>query len=115
MISRETPIAFYQMPGSGREPVREFLDTLDAPEQKAVRKGLAALRKLWPAVGMPRVRKFESGLWELRCRVAVGYVRVFFTFADGQLVLLHGFVKKSDDTPAPDKQVARRRRDDVLS
>ena len=114
MLEDLTPAVFYALP-NGREPVREFLDALDAPAQKTVRKSLLALRKRWPAIGMPRVRKFEPGLWELRCRVAVGYVRVFFTFSAGTLVLLHGFVKKSDDTPAPDLKVARQRKADALS
>jgi phage-related protein len=41
----------------------------------------------------------EPGLWEVRCDITDGIARVLFTVKDGQMVLLHGFVKKTQKTP----------------
>jgi phage-related protein len=66
----------------------------------------------WP-IGMPLVRKLEPGLWEVRCRVASGIARVLFTVDGDTMVLLHGFVKKSQKTPTNDLETARRRLADL--
>ncbi len=62
----------------------------------------------WP-LGMPLVRKLDPGLWEVRSRFPDGIARVLFTASEGQMVLLHGFIKKSQRTPQDDLQLARRR------
>lgn len=41
--------------------------------------------------------------------------RVMFTVAGGDMVLLHGFVKKSGKTPENDLDTARRRKNEVLA
>jgi phage-related protein len=62
---------------------------------------------------MPLIRKLEPGLWEVRLRLAAGIARVLFT-VDGQtMVLLHGFVKKSQKTPAAELKTARQRLADL--
>ncbi len=63
----------------------------------------------WP-VGMPVVRKLEPGLWEVRSRLDLRVARIIFTVSDRRMVLLHGFIKKSQKTPASDLELARRRR-----
>lgn len=58
---------------------------------------------------MPLVRKMEPGLWEVRSDIGDRIARVLFTEIDGQMVLLHGFVKKSDKTPENELKTARNR------
>lgn len=67
----------------------------------------------WP-LGMPLVRKMEPGLWEVRSTFAEGIARVFFTVTDsGDVMLLaHGFIKKSEKTPAIERATARTRLND---
>jgi phage-related protein len=36
--------------------------------------------------------------------------RVLFCFADGQVVLLHGFIKKSEKKPTEELELARKRK-----
>lgn len=55
---------------------------------------------------MPLVRKMAPGRWEVRSNIADGIARVLFTVVTGQMVLLHGFVKKSQKTPADDLKTA---------
>ncbi len=58
---------------------------------------------------MPLVRKLEPGLWEVRSHVAGGIARVVFTVEANVMVLLHGFVKKSQKTSGTELETARQR------
>jgi len=94
----------------GREPVREWLKSLDQNDRKIIGEDLKLVQFRWP-LGMPLVRKMEADLWEVRSRMSGGRVaRVLFTASEGHMALLHGFIKKSQKTPAEDLQLARRRR-----
>jgi phage-related protein len=59
---------------------------------------------------MPLVRKMEANLWEVRSKFTSGNIsRVFFTVKGSQMVLLHGFIKKSQKTPQKEIDLARTR------
>lgn len=93
----------------GREPVREWLKSLPQQERKIIGDEIRTVQFGWP-VGMPLVRKLDQGLWEVRVDLPNRIARVLFTIVDAQAVLLHGFIKKSQKTPAPDLAVAKRRK-----
>ena len=60
---------------------------------------------------MPLVRKIEADLWEVRSRLSAGRIaRLFFTVEENEIVLLHGFIKKSQKTPANELRLARNRK-----
>jgi phage-related protein len=105
------PVAFY-VSAAGREPVREWLLGPSRDDRKAVGRDIKTAQYGWP-LGMPLIRKLEPGLWEVRSRLAAGIARVLFA-VDGQtMVLLHGFVKKSQKTPTADLKTARQRLSDL--
>jgi phage-related protein len=58
---------------------------------------------------MPLARKLAENLWELRSNVSLGIARTFFSIFQEQIVLLHGFVKKSRKTPPKELALAKRR------
>jgi len=58
---------------------------------------------------MPLVRKIEKGLWEVRIQLDNRIARILFTAYEGMMVLLHGFIKKFQKTPANDLKVAKQR------
>lgn len=68
--------AFYST-SSGREPVREWMQSLDRMTEQAVREGIETVRPGWP-VGMPVARSLGHGLWEIRTRTQRGSARVIF-------------------------------------
>jgi phage-related protein len=106
--SREVrQVVFYRL-ASGREPVREWLKQLDPASRKMVGEDLYTLQLGWP-VGMPLARKIEAGLWEQRSKVVNGIARILFTENTGRLILLHGFIKKSQKLPDSDLKLARQR------
>lgn len=90
---------------SGREPVREFLQNLDAADRRAVGVDIKTVQLGWP-LGMPLVRKMGDHLWEVRSTLAVGIVRVLFTVENQHMILLHAFIKKSQKTPENELQTA---------
>ena len=95
--------------GIGREPVREWLKGLGEDDRKAIGDDILTVQYGWP-LGMPLVRKIEDGLWEIRSDISNGIARVLFTMVEGEtIVLLHGFVKKSQKLPSTELATARRR------
>lgn len=101
-------VRFYQA-SSGVEPVRDWLrNALSADARKCVGSDIKTVQFGWP-LGMPLVRKIEPDLWEVRSHLPEGIARVFFTTHGANMVLLHGFVKKSQATPKAELELARRR------
>ncbi|QCS48972.1 type II toxin-antitoxin system RelE/ParE family toxin [Picosynechococcus sp. PCC 11901] len=66
-------------------------------------------------LGMPHTRPMSDGLFELRIKKGrEGIARVFYcTLVGKRLVMLHGFVKKSQKTPAKELRIAKRRMSEV--
>ena len=63
---------------------------------------------------MPLCRWLGNGLWEVRSTLAQGRIaRILFCADGGRMILLHGFIKKTQRTPAADLTLALRRMKDV--
>ncbi|MFT5370186.1 MAG: phage-related protein [Candidatus Latescibacterota bacterium] len=94
----------------GREPVREWLKSVDKVDRKTIGEDIKLVQFRWP-LGMPLVRKIESDLWEVRSNLIGGRIaRVLFTVGGNEMALLHGFIKKSRKTSQRDLDLARNRR-----
>ena len=109
---KRLPAAFYRLT-SGREPVRDWLKSLDDDDRKILGEDIKDVEFSWP-IGMPLVRSLGTGLWEVRSNITKGRIaRVLFSISDGRMVLLHGFVKKTQKTPAPDLELAKKRKKEI--
>jgi phage-related protein len=63
---------------------------------------------------LPHSRAFGDGLFELRPRGKSGIGRAFYCFLVGQrVVVLHAFIKKSQQTPEQELKIARRRMKEI--
>ena len=63
-----------------------------------------------PDLGMPFTRPMRDGLFELRAKGKEGIGSAFFCTAVGHVILiLHAFIKKSQQTPRRDLELAWRR------
>ena len=100
-------VAFFRT-GTGREPVRDWLKSLPRGDRRIIGEDIKTVQFGWP-LGMPLVRKLDKGLWEIRSRLPDHIARVIFTAGDGQMILLHGFIKKSQKTPKGDLELAKTR------
>jgi len=94
---------------SGNEPVRDWLKNLSKPDRQTVGEDIATAEFGRP-VGMPVCRPLGHGLYEVRSDISDGRIaRVIFSISGDTMILLHGFVKKSQKTPKPDLDLAMRR------
>lgn len=104
----EVPVRFYRAEG-GREPVLEWLRGLDRDDRRAIGLDLMRVQFGWP-IGMPLVRSLKEGLWEVRSTLPSQRIaRLILCFHEQTLVVLHGFIKKTQKTPADDLDLAKRR------
>jgi phage-related protein len=72
------------------------------------------LTEFGPNLRMPHSRAMGGGLFELRARGREGIGRAFYCFAVGQrVVILHAFVKKTQETPEQELRIARKRMKEV--
>lgn len=93
---------------SATEPVRDWLKELARDDRRIIGEDIKTVQFGWP-LGMPLVRKLEADLWEVRSHLQNRIVRVIFTVQRDVMVLLHGFIKKSQKTPLSDLNTARKR------
>lgn len=113
MIDRAKKLqARFYMTAAGRKPVREWILELDKADRIVVGKDIQKVEFGWP-IGMPSCRPLGSGLYEVRSDLAGRIARVIFCIAGGEMVLLHGFIKKTQKTPATEIELARRRRKEI--
>lgn len=100
---------------TGKRPVEEFIDSLDARSQARIARTLDLLEEFGINLGMPYARHLEKQLWEMRTRQGRNRFRIIYFLHTGQtFVLLHGFTKKTGPVPRGDMETAESRRDDYL-
>jgi phage-related protein len=93
-----------------REPVREWLKGLNPEERKVIGEDIKDVEFSWP-IGMPLVRSLGRELWEVRSSLPGGRIaRVLFCVEQGSMVLLHGFIKKTQKTPQRELDLALKRK-----
>jgi phage-related protein len=109
---KRLPATFYALP-SRREPVREWLKGLAAADRKVIGEDIKDVEFSWP-IGMPLCRALSSGLWEVRSDLSGSRIaRVLICIKNGQMVLLHGFIKKTQKTPTAALAMALKRKGEI--
>ncbi len=108
---KKVPAAFYRTE-MGTEPVRDWLKSLAAEDRKLIGEDLQTLEYGWP-VGMPICRSLREGLWELRSTIRHGIARIIFFVHREELVLLNGFLKKTQKTPEGELELALKRKREI--
>jgi phage-related protein len=114
MIDRTKKVQarFYET-ALGRKPVREWILALPKADRVIIGKDMQKVEFGWP-IGMPSCRLLGGGLHEVRSDLIGAKIgRIIFCIVGGEMVLLHGFVKKTQKTPAADIELARRRQKEV--
>jgi phage-related protein len=109
---RPLKVVFYQT-GTGHEPVREWLKDLTKEERKTIGADILTVQYAWP-VGKPLVDNLGDGIWEIRSRLPNRIARTLFAVVDEEIVLLHGFIKKQQQTPQQELALAKKRKKEYL-
>lgn len=87
----------------------EWLRGLSAEDRRVIGTDLATVQVGWP-IGMPLCRPLGQGLWEVRSALPRRRIaRLLFFVHEDRIGLVHGFIKKTQKTPAEDLELARRR------
>ena len=60
-------------------------------------------------VGKPRVDHLRGPIWEMRSKIGNRIARVLFAVEQSQMILLHGFIKKTQQTDPADIDLAIKR------
>jgi phage-related protein len=111
--SKKLPAFFFETT-IGNQPVREWIRGLPMEDRKLIGRDIQKVEFGWP-LGMPYCRGLGNGLWEVRSDLTDGKIgRVIFCVAQERMVLLHGFVKKTQKTPEQDLKLAIKRMKEVL-
>ncbi len=86
---------------------------LEVADRRIIGLDLMRVQFGWP-IGMPLVRSLKDGLWEVRSSLSSQRIaRLVLCFHNGMLIVLHGFIKKTQKTPSDDLKLARRRMAEV--
>jgi phage-related protein len=107
---KRIPAIFYRTE-AGNEPVRDWLKGLSRDDRKRVGADVLTVELGWP-VGMPVCRPLGDGLYEVRTHLSSNRIaRVIFSVDRvSRMVLLHGFLKKTQKTPEEDLRLAEKNR-----
>ncbi len=107
-------VHFFKLP-SGREPVRDWLLELHSEDCKIIGTDIKTIEFSWP-VGMPICKPIGEGLYESRSNILDRKIaRVIFCIENNKMILLHGFIKKTQKTPVQELNLAIKRKKEVLS
>lgn len=110
--TKKLPARFYLTP-TGRNPVREWILELPEADRHTVGKDIQKVEFGWP-IGSPHCASLGNGLWEVRSDLGGNRIgRVIFCMGDGHMILLHGFIKKTQKTPQADIELALKRKREV--
>lgn len=107
-IPYKTLTAFFFAQSSGNEPVRDWLKGLSIEDKKAIGADIMSVEFGWP-IGMPTVKNLKNGIWEVRTNLENRIARVLFSIHGDKMILLNGFIKKSNKTPLNELDIAIKR------
>lgn len=107
----EFEIFFYKNE-KGNSPIEQFILDLGKSNRVLAAKTRQGIDKLRNRTyhREPLSKHLESELWELRIKAGNNILRIIYTFAKGQIIiLLQIFIKKKQKTPIKELEIARKR------
>lgn len=87
------------------DTVDDFIIRLEKPTGTKVGRHIDLLEQFGNQLRMPYSKSLGNHLFELRIK-GQQEVRIFYTFHENKAVLLHGFIKKTQKTPAREIETA---------
>ncbi len=96
------------------EEVRFEIDALPVGIRASYTRLSELLEEFGLDLRMPHSRAMGGGLFELRPRGREGIARVFYCMKVGKkIIMLHSFIKKTNETPKRELDIARKRQREV--
>ena len=88
--------------------INKFIESLDKSTHSKILRHLKFLETYGPQLTMPYSKPIAKNLFELRTK-GQQEIRLFYCFYKNQIVILHGFIKKSQKTPPKEINLALKR------
>ena len=103
---------FYEN-SNGKKPVKQWLYSLSKEDRQIIGEDIKTVEYGFP-IGMPVCRKLENKIYEVRSNISNKQIaRVIFAIIDEYMILLNGFIKKSQETPKNEIDLAKQRLKDI--
>lgn len=90
------------------ETIEIFLAKLEKPTIAKVLRTVDLLERFGNQLGMPHSKSIGQSLFELRIR-SQQEIRLIYTFSNNGVIILHGFVKKSQKIPKKELNIAQQK------
>ncbi|KUO69562.1 MAG: hypothetical protein APF77_18380 [Clostridia bacterium BRH_c25] len=105
---------------NGEDPVSDYIISLPAKHQAKVVREIDLLENLGIWLQYPHTKDLEGDeykdLYELRIKFSNNNMRIFYFLFDGnKFILVHGFTKKSEETPKRELNIAKNRMEEYKS
>jgi len=100
-------------------PIKEFLNSLPEKHRAKAYWTIELLKDYGTTLREPYTKSLSGdqykGLWELRIKFASDISRIFYFIHVGKtFIILHGFIKKTNETPKKELEIARNYMEDYL-
>lgn len=107
-------IEYYETEG-GNSPVQDFIDSLSEQHQAKIIQRVDLLADKGTLLKEPYVKNIKGKIWELRIPTKENIYRIFyFAYTGRKMILLHGFIKKTEKTPQREIDIAEERMKDYI-
>ncbi len=107
-------VEFYEKE-NGDKPAKDFLLSLGVKMMAKMADMISILQDNGYDLREPYSKYLSDGIFELRAQAETNAMRVFYFFyVDRRIVLTHGFIKKTQKTPAAEIERAKKYRADYL-
>ncbi len=111
-------VEFYQKE-NGEIPLKKILHSLPEKHRAKAYWIIELLKEYGTELREPYTKSISGekykNLWELRVKFAGDISRIFYFSAVGNIfILLHGFIKKTNETPKKELEIAKHYMEDFL-
>lgn len=106
----------YYISSSGKNPFDDFLNSLSPSQQSKILRIFVHLKTYGLTSVIPHIKKLKSTpFWEIRILGKDNIRVIFIAFVNNLIIILHGFIKKTQKTPLKEMGVTYNRYRDWLS
>jgi phage-related protein len=101
---------YYYLSSSGDNPFAKFLDSLDKKQQTKILRLIFQIEEYGLISILPHTKKISgTPLWEIRILGKDNLRVIYIVQIKDEIVILHGFNKKSQKTPIKEIKIALKR------
>jgi len=107
-------VVYYLTPQS-KNPVKEFIDSLSDKQKSKIFRIFSLIEEYGLCLAIPHIKKITgTPLWEIRILGRDNIRIIYVSVKNNRVLVLNGFVKKSQKIPEKEINIAMKRYQDWL-